>query len=172
MASVSKLKSFYKTIVNSPKQNITKYSFGATSAIITSLALITSFDVNSSARLAVVGSLLVIALADNISDTLGIHIYQEGESFKKKEIWISTGTNFLTRLFVVAILILFVIIFPSPIAIVLSIIYGFLVIIIISLIIAKKRQIHALHTILEHLLIAISVILVSKIISGWIMGRF
>jgi len=172
MCISTRLKSIYIKITNRPKQYITKYSFGATSAIITSLALITGFNVNPSAKIGVVGSLLVIALADNISDTLGIHIYQEGESLKNKEVWISTGTNFFTRLLVVSIFILFVIVFPPSIAILVSIIYGYLVLTLISYIVAKKRQIHHFHSILEHLLITTFVIIVSKLVGGWIRSIF
>jgi vacuolar iron transporter family protein len=160
----NKLKSFYF--------NSAKYSFGATSAIITSLALITSLNINSAAKLGVVGSLLIVALADNISDTLGIHIFQEGESFKKKEVWISTGTNFLTRLLVVAVFVLLVIFFPPSIALFLSILYGFLVLTFISIVIAKKRQTSALKSVLEHLLIATVVIIASKLVGGIIRSLY
>jgi vacuolar iron transporter family protein len=160
----NKIKSFYF--------NSAKYSFGATSAIITSLALITSLDIDSSSQLAVIGSLLVVALADNISDTLGIHIYQEGESFKKREVWISTATNFLTRLFVAIIFILIVVIFPPPIATYISIIYGFLILTFISFIIAKKRQTSVIRSVLEHIIIASLVIIASKLAGGLIRGLF
>jgi len=57
--------------------HLTKYSFGASSAIITCLAFIIGLSHSSNPRLSIVGSLLVIAIADNISDSLGIHIFQE-----------------------------------------------------------------------------------------------
>lgn len=154
------------------RKNITKYSFGATSAIISSLALITGLNINSSAKISVISSLLVIAIADNISDTLGIHIYQEGESLKNREVWISTLTNFLTRIFVVAGFILFIFIFPPTQATYLSIIYGSAILIFISFIIAKKRRTSIRKSIFEHLLIAFSVIIGTKLISSWIRNIY
>ena len=53
-----------------------KYLFGSTSAIITELALIVGLSNSVNARSNMIAGILVIAIADNISDTLGIHIYQ------------------------------------------------------------------------------------------------
>jgi len=63
----------------------TKFSFGATSAIVTCLAFIIGLSKSGNPQLSIVGSLLVIAITDNISDTLGIHIYQESD-LKKSEV--------------------------------------------------------------------------------------
>lgn len=162
----------YKKIIDNPQHNITKYSFGATSAIISSLALIIGLNINSFSKIGIIGSLLVIAIADNISDTLGIHIYQEGERLKNKDVWISTFTNFITRLLVVSIFIIFIIFLPSANATFTSIIYGFTVLTIISFIIAKKRKTSAIRCILEHILIAGFVIIGTKLLSDWIRNNF
>jgi hypothetical protein len=55
----------------------TRFSFGATSAIITNLGLIVGFDSLSNPKSSIIRSMLVIGIADNISDTLGMHVYQE-----------------------------------------------------------------------------------------------
>lgn len=64
----------------------TRFSFGATSAIITNLGIITGLDTMTNPKLSIIGALLVIALADNLSDSFGIHIYQESEHIGKKEV--------------------------------------------------------------------------------------
>jgi hypothetical protein len=64
----------------------TRFSFGATSAIITNLGIITGLDTLTHPKLSIIGALLVIALADNLSDTFGIHIYQESEYLGTKEV--------------------------------------------------------------------------------------
>jgi hypothetical protein len=51
-------------------------------------------------KVGIIGALLVIALADNMSDSFGIHFYQESECVGKREVWLSTFTNFFTRLLV------------------------------------------------------------------------
>jgi len=64
----------------------TKFSFGSTSAIITNVALIMGLNSAKDAKLAIIGSLLVIALADNVSDSFGIHMYQESEGLSQKRV--------------------------------------------------------------------------------------
>ena len=153
-------------------QKLTKFSFGATSSIITSLALITSFDINTQAKFGVIATLLVIAIADNISDSLGIHIYQEGENCKIREVWLSTLTNFLTRFMVTSVFIFLVLIFPPVYAILFSIFYGFIILTIISYLIARKRGLSAFHAIAEHIIIATLVIIVSKYLRGYLISLF
>ena len=78
----------------------TKFSFGATSAIITNLGLITGLDKLAHPQLSIITGILIIAVADNIADSAGIHIYQESECLGSKEVWFSTLSNFLTRILV------------------------------------------------------------------------
>ena len=85
------------TIIKKRKFDLTKYSFGGTSAIITNLALIIGLNTAANAKLSIISGLLIIGLADNISDTLGIHIYQESEGKQTLNVWISTLTNFFSR---------------------------------------------------------------------------
>jgi len=53
------------------------FSFGATSAVVTGLAIIVGLSAVHDAKIAIVSALLIIAIADNISDSFGIHIHQE-----------------------------------------------------------------------------------------------
>ena len=147
------------------RNRVSDFSFGSVSAVITCLALITSFDTKGTSKLGVIGSLCIIALADNISDTLGIHIYQEGEYASFRKVWRSTISNFLARLCVIAVFILIVFILPPVVAIICSVLYGFFVLTMISYLVAKKRHIPPTSVIIEHLLIATTVLVVSKYIS-------
>ena len=76
---------------------IKKISLGATSAIVTSMGLIAGLAHGSNAKTAIIGGLLVVGIADNISDSLGIHIYKESEGVNKQEIKSSTLGNFIVR---------------------------------------------------------------------------
>ena len=49
-----------------------KFSFGATSSTVTSLVIIFGLLTSTNPRAAVIGALLVIAVADNIADSLGM----------------------------------------------------------------------------------------------------
>jgi len=153
------------TFINKQKDRLANFSFGAVSAVITCLALIISFDTTNQSKLVVIGSLFVIALADNISDTLGIHIYQEGEFSSFKNVWRATLLNFLTRFGVILVFILFVFSLPPIPAAICSLLYGFLVITIISYLVARKRNLSAKAIIVEHLLIATLVLGLSKYIT-------
>ncbi|HVO76776.1 MAG TPA: hypothetical protein VMT60_02215, partial [Candidatus Bathyarchaeia archaeon] len=79
--------------------NINKFSMGATAAIITSMGLIAGLNQGDSARISVITGLLIIAIADNVSDSLGIHIYKESEGASRRDINSFTYGNFTIRLF-------------------------------------------------------------------------
>jgi vacuolar iron transporter family protein len=150
----------------------TKFSFGATSGIITNLGLITGLDTLAHPKMSIIGGILVIALADNISDSVGVHIYQESECINEKEAWLSTITNFLARVLISATFIVLVAILPIKLAVPWSVLWGLTLLTIMSYTIAKGRKVNPLFAILEHLSIAVFVILASRIIGRWIIARF
>ena len=150
----------------------TKYSFGASSAIITILALITGLDTLAHPRLGIIGGILIIAIADNISDSLGIHIYQESECLEQREVWISTFTNFLSRLLVSFSFILLIAILPIDIAVMASVVWGLLLLGVMSYIIAKGEEIKPHRAVLEHITIAVVVIAISNFAGKFIISKF
>lgn len=150
----------------------TKFSFGATSAIITNLALITGLDTLAHPKLSIIGGILVIAVADNISDSVAVHIYQESECINEKEAWLSTITNFLARAFISSTFILLVAALPIALAVPCSVTWGLALLTIMSYTIAKGRKVNPFLAIAEHLSIAIGVIVASRIIGRWIISRF
>jgi len=150
----------------------TRFSFGATSAIITNLGIITGLDTLTHPKLSITGALLVIALADNMSDSFGIHIYQESEHIGKKEVWLSTLTNFLTRLFVSSTFIILIIVLPIRLAAVCSVIWGLLILTVITYTIAKQQKINPFSAIFVHLTIAVVVVVASNFIGAFVITRF
>lgn len=148
-----------------------QYSFGATSAIITNLALITGLDASSNAKIEILAGLLIIALADNLSDALGIHIHQETEFAKASEVWFSTFTNFSARLLISAVFVLLVLILPLKTAIICSVAYGFAVLAAISVIVAREKARNVYLLVLEHVAIAALVVITSHKLGHWIVGR-
>jgi VIT1/CCC1 family predicted Fe2+/Mn2+ transporter len=150
----------------------TRFSFGATSAIITNLGIITGLDTLAQPQLSIIGALLVIALADNMSDSFGIHIYQESEHLSKKEVWLSTLTNFFTRLFVSLTFVALIILLPIKVAVVCSVIWGLLILTVMSYIIAKQRKISPYSAILIHIIIAVVVVAASNFIGAFLIARF
>jgi len=150
----------------------TKFSFGASSAIITILGLITGLDTLAHPKLSIIGGILIIAVADNISDSLGIHIYQESECLEPKEIWISTFTNFLSRLFVSLTFILLIAFLPMDIAVISSIAWGLILLGVMSYTIAKGEEASPHRAVLEHIAIAVAVIAISSFAGKFIISRF
>jgi vacuolar iron transporter family protein len=153
------------TFLNKQKDRLSNFSFGAVSAVITCLAIIISFDTTDTSKLVVIGSLCVIALADNISDTLGIHMYQEGEFSSLQKVWKATLSNFFARLGVIVMFILFVLCLPPMLAMIFSVLYGYLILTIISYLVAKKRNLSPKMIIIEHIVIATLVLGLSKYIT-------
>lgn len=157
-----------------PKINIklARFSFGTTSAIITNLALISGLDTISSAKTSIIGGILVIAIADNIADTLGIHIHEESEIANKREVFLTTIMNFFARFLVSLIFMIIILLFPLSTAFYLSIIYGLLLLSVISYLIARDKKTNKVEAVIQHLAIAVIVIIISKYLGKIIINRF
>lgn len=150
----------------------TKFSFGATSAIITNLALITGLDTIANAKLSIMGGILAIALADNISDSTGIHVFQESECLDKKEVWFSTFSNFFARLLVSLTFVFLIVVLPIKAAVFCSVIWGMALLAFLTYTISKGRGVNPYSAILEHISIAGFVIVASHFCGKWIISKF
>ena len=157
---------------NTARPTQTRFSFGATSAIITSLGIITGLDTLTHPKLSIIGALLVIALADNIADSFGIHIYQESEYLSKKEVWLSTLTNFFARLFVSSTFIVLIILLPIKLATACSVIWGLLILTVMTYAIARQRKMSPYSAILVHTIVAVLVVIASNFIGASLIARF
>jgi hypothetical protein len=134
------------------------YSFGATSAVLTGLAVIVGLSGTVNPAVSIVTALTIIAIADNVSDSFGIHVHQESQKESVQEVRRTTLGNFATRVLVVSILILFVIFLPIRFAVALSIIFGLAAICFISYFIAKEQEAAPRKIIVQHLLLTALVI--------------
>lgn len=150
----------------------TKFSFGSTSAIITNLALMAGLHSEPNARISIIGGILVIALADNVSDSFGIHIYQESEDIEAHEVWASTILNFISRVLVSLSFVALILLLPFNAAIISSIVWGLLLLAVLSYMIAKNGSGNPYLSILTHVLIAVAVIFLSNLVGDLLIGRF
>ncbi|HUL46659.1 MAG TPA: hypothetical protein VLV25_06145 [Steroidobacteraceae bacterium] len=73
-------------------------SFGGPAAIVTSTGVIVGLRTATMGKAAIAGGLLILALADNLTDSLGLHIYQESVKPPPREAFLTTVANFVTRL--------------------------------------------------------------------------
>jgi len=144
------------------------FSYGSSSAVITSLAIIIGLSGTVDAKATIITALLILAIADNVSDSFGIHIYQESLSFATKDVKRATLLNFITRFLASAIFIIFVLFMPMNIALIASIIFGLAIIIVISYIISKNKKYKAYKMIFYHLLLAAAVIIISFLLRQFI----
>jgi VIT1/CCC1 family predicted Fe2+/Mn2+ transporter len=148
------------------------FSFGLTSGIITTLGLIVGLHSGTHSKLVIIGGILTIAIADAFSDALGMHISEESENKKTRDIWISTITTFLTKFIFALTFFVPVFLFDINTAIFLSVVWGLSLITILSIYIAKKQGKQVWKVTLEHLAIAILVIIITHYIGDWVAEVF
>jgi len=151
----------------------TGFSFGLTSAIITTLGLIVGLHSGTHSKLAIIGGILTIAIADAFSDALGIHISEESENrHTSKEIWTSTAMTFITKFVFAMTFVIPVLLLPLITAVALSVFWGLSLLGIFSFFIARKEKVKPWKVVLEHLSIALVVIGVTHYIGSWIALTF
>lgn len=151
----------------------TGFSFGLTSGIITTLGLMVGLHSGTHSRVIVIGGILTIAIADAFSDAIGIHISEESENrHTAKEIWGATVATFLSKFLFALTFILPILLFQLPVAIIVSIIWGLSLLGIFSFQIARKQKKSPWKVVIEHLLIALTVIIITHYVGDWIGSTF
>jgi len=124
-------------------------------------------------RLAVIGGILVIAIADALSDAMGIHISEESESrHSQREIWEATISTFLSKFLFTLTFILPVSLFQLPIAVLVSVCWGLLLLGVFSFYMAREQGVKAWRVVAEHLVIALVVVGATHYIGDIISATF
>jgi len=149
------------------------FSFGLTSGIITTLGLMVGLSSGTSSKLAVIGGIVTIAIADASSDALGIHISEESENKHTiREIWESTLSTFICKFAIALTFLVPVLLLELTSAIAVSIVWGLSLLCIFSFSIAKNKKATPWLVILEHLIIGLMVILAANFVGNWIALTF
>lgn len=147
--------------------------FGATSGVITTIGLIVGLHAGTQSLVAVLGGILVVAVADAMSDAMGIHLAQEADPDSTHDhVWAATIWTFATKLVVALTFALPLLWLPLQTAVIVSVSWGLLVITLLSAYLAHVQQVGALPVITEHLTIAIVVVTVSYLIGVWVKTAF
>ncbi len=148
------------------------FGFGLTSGIITTLGLMVGLNSSTHSAIVVIGGIIVIAVADALSDALGIHISEEFEmKHSKKEIWESTISTFLSKLVFALTFVVPVLLFSLNTAIIVSVVWGLFLITVFSIYIAKEQNLKPYRVVMEHLVITVVVILITHYL-GRFVGSF
>jgi VIT1/CCC1 family predicted Fe2+/Mn2+ transporter len=145
-------------------------SFGSPSAIVTSMALIVGLDAATASRATVLTSLLIIGIADNLSDSLSVHIYQESERLAQGHAFRTTLANFAARFAVSCSFFLIFFALPTATATYVCVVWGFLLLSALSYLLARARNVGAWSEILKHTAVAVAVILISNAVGVMISG--
>lgn len=145
-----------------------RISYGGTAAVVTSTALISGLSAADATKPVIVSALLIAALADNLTDALSIHIFQESEQLDQRDAFARTITNFVTRLLLCISFVLLIELFPFPHATKMAVAWGMLLLAALTYLVARERKVKPLPEILKHLLVAIAVVTVSMMVGHWV----
>lgn len=145
-------------------------SFGGTAAIVSSMGLILGLDAATSSQRAIMSSLLIVALADNLTDSLSVHMYQEAERLESHLAFVATAANFVTRLIASLSFVALVIVTPRALLTAATAAWGFLLLTLLTYRLARARGANAGKEIVRHLAVAAIVLLTSRLLGTWLSG--
>jgi VIT1/CCC1 family predicted Fe2+/Mn2+ transporter len=148
-------------------------AFGLTSGLITTLGLVVGLAAGTASRLAVLGGIVTIAVADSLSDALGIHVSEESESVHtQREIWTSTVATFASKLVMALSFAVPVLALELRTAVIASVAWGVLVLAALSHHLARLQGVRAWPVVAEHLAVAVAVVAISHLVGRWIAAAF
>lgn len=140
-------------------------SFGLTSGIITTLGLLVGLAAGTSSRAPVLGGIFTIAVADSLSDALGIHIAEESEGIHTpREVWTATLATFVAKLLTALTFAIPVALLDLDVAVAVSIVWGAGALTLLSLDLAQRQGVNARPLVLEHLGVAALVVAATHVV--------
>ncbi|HVW24439.1 MAG TPA: hypothetical protein VHC69_03680 [Polyangiaceae bacterium] len=147
------------------------YSYGGTAAIVTSVGLIVGLGAAGVPRASIVSGLLVVGIADNVSDSLSIHMYQESENLEGRSAFHATLTNFVARFLVVMSFVGIAVVAPFRAAPIVALTWGMLLLGALTHRIARARGVSPWRETLKHVFVALLVVAVSRALGAWIAAN-
>jgi VIT1/CCC1 family predicted Fe2+/Mn2+ transporter len=151
--------------------NPSRFSFGGTSAIVTSMGLIIGLGAARASTATIVSGLLIIGLADNMTDSLSIHMYQEAERLEERAAFRATMSNFLTRVLSALSFVGIALLLPHMYSGIVALSWGCLLLAMISYSVARARGASPWRETAKHLGVASLVIVASRLIGEWIVAH-
>lgn len=141
------------------------FNFGLTSGIITTLGLMVGLHSSTQSDYVVIGGILTIAVADALSDSIGMHFAIESQNkHSKKEIWEGTFSTMFYKFLFSSIFIIPVLMLELQKAIIISVLIGMYLIFANSLYLARKQELSPITVIIEHLALTMAVVIAAHFI--------
>jgi len=150
------------------KRHLQGIAFGTTSAVVTSMGMSVGLNAATASKATIVSGLLIVAIADNISDSLSIHVYQESEGLESRAAFRSTITNFLARLLATGTFVVLVIALPPAMMGPVLLGWGLVLLAALTYRVARARGVSVVSEIAKHIAVALLVVFVSRTIGAWI----
>ncbi len=150
----------------------TGITFGLTSGTITTLGLMVGLSSSTNSAAIVIGGILTIAIADALSDALGMHISKESARHSAKYVWEATVSTFGAKFIYGMTFVIPFLVLGLESAVIICIIWGLIVLSTMSYKIGKSNQENPWKAVTEHLLVALIVIIVTHYIGLLIVGTF
>ena len=121
----------------------------------------------------VIGGVLVIAIADALSDAMGIHMSEESENkHTSKEVWESTLATFFSKFVFALTFIVPILLFQLTTAIIISMTWGLSLLSVFSFYIAREQKANPWRAVAEHVVLAAAVIIITHYVGDWVSSVF
>lgn len=143
----------------------TGFSFGLTSGIITTLGLIVGLNEGTSSKIAILGGILTIAIADAFSDAFGILTSQEAENHTIKQAIYAMVSTFLAKFIFALSFIIPVVLFELPVAMLVSIIWAYAALTGLAILLSQVEKKPLPKIVISHWVIT-TVVIIATYISG------
>ena len=149
------------------------FSYGLTSGVITTLGLMVGLNSSTHSRLVVIGGVITIAIADALSDAMGIHVSVEAEGKSTaKQVWESTISAFSAKFLFALTFLIPIFLFELSTAIIVGIVWGMSLLGILSYKLAKEQKTNPWKVIFEHLILTLVVIVLTYYLGNWVALTF
>jgi len=139
-----------------------RFSFGISSAVLTTLGIIVGLNSAVESLIAVIAGIVSVAIADSLSDSIGMYVSKRAERGTLPAMAFRSALNvFLGKFIFTLTFIIPFIIFPLSFAIYVCVAWGLLLLTFVNIQIAFLQEESIPKTVAKNLVIAIFVILIS-----------
>lgn len=143
-------------------ENIGKFAFGISGGVLTTLGVMIGLLSATSSKIAVIGGIVSVAIADSLSDSISMYTSKKTERGTTQKNAISCALNVFIGKFVFTLtFIIPFLLFSFKTAIIVNLLWGLLLIIFVNLLIAIIQEENKLKTITKNTFIAILVVIIS-----------